>query len=218
MTIFEQHPDLEQLSDFLDGEFEAGEHRTLETHLATCATCADRLTRLQTLVAKARQLPDEIEPPAGLWNGVREQIRPASSPVVVRRWQLAVAAVILVALSSALTLAVVRQSTRVAVRPNVLPVIITPAPLSPPLRLVDADYASAIRELNETLAERRSQLDPATVAKVEASLRVVDLAIGEARRALAADPANRTLVDILAANYERKVELLRRANQLASTS
>jgi hypothetical protein len=72
----------------------------------------------------------------------------------------------------------------------------------------------AIHELTESLAERRTQLDPGTVAKVEASLRVIDLAIDEAQRALAADPADPTLRDLLAGNYERQVELLRRASAL----
>jgi hypothetical protein len=49
---------------------------------------------------------------------------------------------------------------------------------------------------------------------VEASLRVIDDAIDEARHALAADPANLDLLDLLAASYERKLELLRRANEL----
>ena len=84
----------------------------------------------------------------------------------------------------------------------------------PPARSIDAGYAVAIRQLDEALAQRRAELDPATIAKVEASLNVIDVAIAEARRALADDPANRTLLDILAANYEHKVELLRRANEL----
>ncbi|HZI40986.1 MAG TPA: hypothetical protein VFD67_04765, partial [Gemmatimonadaceae bacterium] len=87
-----------------------------------------------------------------------------------------------------------------------------------PVRSVDADYSAAIGALNESLAEHRAQLDPTTVAKVEASLRIIDQAINEARRALAADPSNLTLHDLLAASYERKVELLQRANSLLPSS
>jgi hypothetical protein len=49
---------------------------------------------------------------------------------------------------------------------------------------------------------------------LERTLRVIDEAIAEARAALAADPSNRTLLDVLSANYEQKVELLRRASEL----
>jgi hypothetical protein len=92
------------------------------------------------------------------------------------------------------------------------------ASLPAPVRSVDADYSAAVRELYESLAEHRAQLDPTTVAKVEASLRVIDQAINEARRALAADPSNITIHDLLAASYERKLELLRRANALLPSS
>jgi hypothetical protein len=94
------------------------------------------------------------------------------------------------------------------------PQVAVVAPLPPAARAVDADYAGAIRALNETLAENRNRLDPATIAKVEASLEVIDHAIDEARQALAADPSNLTILDLLASSYERKVELLRRANAL----
>ena len=129
-------------------------------------------------------------------------------------WLLAAAALLLVAVSSAITALIVRRPQTVAVRHDPQPA--QPAALRLPVaaRAVDADYQAVIRELDESLAQRRSQLAPETIAKVEASLRVVDQAIGEARRALAADPANRDLVDLLAASYERKLELLRRATEL----
>jgi hypothetical protein len=60
-------------------------------------------------------------------------------------------------------------------------------------------------------------LSPATVRVVERSLATIDTAIAEARAALASDPANRSLVEILSANYERKVELLQRATELSSS-
>jgi hypothetical protein len=126
---------------------------------------------------------------------------------------LAAAAVVLVALSSAVTALIVRRPT-IVVRPNMTPQVAVVAPLPPAARAVDADYAGAIRALNETLAENRNRLDPATIAKVEASLEVIDHAIDEARQALAADPSNLTILDLLASSYERKVELLRRANAL----
>jgi hypothetical protein len=117
-----------------------------------------------------------------------------------------------VAISSGITVLIVHRPTTVIVSPSATP--LTSVTLTGPARAIDADYDSAIRELNATLSQRRRELDPTTVAKVEASLHVIDLAITEARRALAGDPANRTLIDLLAASYERKVELLRRANEL----
>lgn len=212
MTDFERdHPDLDRLGDHLDGILSLESMRAVEAHLAICSVCSERRDRLDSLVAAARALPDKIDPPVELWSGVRTRIERA--PARARQfWLLAAAAVVLVAASSAVTALIVRRQMLVG-RPNVAPAI-TVAQLSPAARAIDADYAAAIQALNETLAENRSRLDPATVAKVEASLHVIDHAIDEARQALAADPSDITLLDLLASSYERKVELLRRANAL----
>jgi hypothetical protein len=53
---------------------------------------------------------------------------------------------------------------------------------------------------------------------VEESLRVVDDAIAEARQALARDPGNLAIADVLSANHEQKLDLLRRATRLLSPS
>jgi anti-sigma factor RsiW len=213
MTQHEHHLELEQLSDWSDGRLSHDEGRAVETHLALCTACSERQARLQSLIGAARGLPNEIEPPAALWGGVRARIVPVHSRNR-QRWLLAAAALFLVALSSAVTTLLVRRAPVIVVRQGVAPATTIARALPAPVRAVDADYAGAIRELDESLAEHRAQLDPTTVAKVEASLHVIDLAIEEARQALAADPSNLTLHDLLAASYERKVELLRRASAL----
>jgi len=53
---------------------------------------------------------------------------------------------------------------------------------------------------------------------VERSLATIDTAIAEARVALTSDPGNQALVEILSSNYERKVDLLQRATELAPSS
>ena len=210
----QSHPSFEQLSDFADDGLTPEGRQEIETHLARCARCARDRSRLETLLARSRALPDEVDPPTELWSAIQRQIVPARSSATRRVWFLAAAAVLLVAVSSAVTARLVRRPTAVVVRheETASPIAVLRLPVA--ARAVDADYQAVIRELDESLAQRRAQLAPETIAKVEASLRVVDQAIGEARRALAADPANRDLVDLLAASYERKLELLRRASEL----
>jgi len=207
------HPEFEQLSAWIDGRLSPDEGRAVETHLALCTECRQRQRRLHWLIGAARALPNEIEPPPALWSDVHARILPAHSRIR-QRWLLAAAALFLVVLSSAVTTLLVRRPPVLIVRRESTPMPTTVAALPAPVRAVDADYAGAIRELNESLAEHRVQLDPTTIAKVEASLHVIDLAIAEARQALAADPSSLTLHDLLAATYERKVELLRRASAL----
>jgi anti-sigma factor RsiW len=210
----QSHPPFEELGDFVDGRLSPAKRRELETHLALCSRCARDRERLEALLDQTHALAAEIEPPAELWSTVHQRIASRPSLGARHAWLLAAAALLLVAVSSAVTALLVRRPQNVAVRHESSPG--TPAALRLPVaaRAVDADYQAVIRELDESLAQRRAQLAPETIAKVEASLRVVDQAIGEARRALAADPANRDLVDLLAASYERKLELLRRASEL----
>lgn len=213
-TDNQSHPSFEQLSDFVDGGLTPTSRHELETHLALCARCARDRHRLEALLDRSRGLPAEVAPPPDLWSAVRQQIVPSPASASRRIWLLAAAALLLVAVSSAVTALLVRHPQALVVRHEDSAAPLAAVRLPVAARAVDADYQAVIRELDESLAQRRAQLSPETIAKVEASLRVVDQAIGEARRALAADPANRDLVDLLAASYERKLELLRRASEL----
>jgi hypothetical protein len=86
------------------------------------------------------------------------------------------------------------------------------------VNLDDPRYDAAIAELERTLAEGRGKLEPRTLAVVEENLRIIDRAIADARRAIEADPKNIWLRSHLAANMKRKVDLLRSATLLATTS
>ncbi len=210
----QSHPSFDELNDFVDDRLTPAGRLDLETHLALCPRCAGDRDRLELLLDQSRSLAAEVEPPAEIWSGVHQRIA-GRSPLGRRRsWLLAAAALLLVAVSSAVTALLVRRPQTVAVRQSAPAAPLAGVGLPVAARAVDADYQAVIRELDESLAQRRAQLAPETIAKVEASLRVVDEAIGEARHALAADPANRDLVDLLAASYERKLELLRRASEL----
>jgi hypothetical protein len=85
-----------------------------------------------------------------------------------------------------------------------------------PLNVADpaASYDVAIHELEGLLSARRGDLDSTTVAAVEASLRVIDLAIAQARAAVARDPKNLYLNGHLRSTLDRKLDVLRRAAML----
>ena len=240
MSEAQDHVAFETLSNFADGILDAAERERVQRHVQSCTDCEERLARLRTLLGAASSLPAELEPPSHLWGDIRhrivalsdDQTRSLPERVTVRPgrgaralwsarnpWLLGAAAVVLVAVSSAVTAALLRRPVVVAAQPaesiaRTVPLSALPASA----RAIEADYARTLGELRETLELRRAGLDPATVVKVEASLRVIDQAIAEALRALADDPANLTLVDILSANYERKLELLRRAAELPSST
>jgi CHASE3 domain sensor protein len=78
------------------------------------------------------------------------------------------------------------------------------------------NYVETVARLREALDGQRGALAPSTARTVDRALAVIDSAIAEARAALASDPANAALVDILSTHYERKVELLQRATELST--
>jgi hypothetical protein len=213
------HASFEQLSDLADGDLALDVAAPIERHIAQCAMCRGELARLRAVIERARRLPASIEPPVGDWAALRSGLRQHSGSAPgrghwIREWGLrAAAAVVLVAGSSALTVLALRARTPVHV-PAVSPSPATVRAVPAAVRAVERSYADVLDELAATIGAQRGTLAPETVATLERSLRVIDEAIAEARAALASDPGNRALLDVLSANYEQKVQLLRRVSEL----
>lgn len=174
------------------------------------------MTAKPTLEQLTAELPRDIAPPPDLWNDIRAELKPRASAaprmISFRMRQLIAAGFILVMASSALTVLTMRGRDRAPLK-----TLAVAPPAQLPVMLANAEngYTQSIDALQRTLAERRDSLAPSTVATVERSLRIADSAIAEARAALAQDPANRALAALFASNYERKIDLLRRATELA---
>jgi hypothetical protein len=178
------------------------------------------MTDKPTLDQLSRELPRDIAPPPDLWDDIRAELKPRDSvaprPFSFGVRQLIAAGLLIAVASSAITMLALRgrsASEQVAVVNEPAP---APQRAELPAMLANAEsgYERSAETLERTLAERRDSLAPSTVATVERSLRVADSAIAEARAALAQDPANRALAALFASNYERKIDLLRRATEL----
>src|SRR6266702_1590934 len=205
----------DRLSDYLDNELGRAERAALEAHLAGCAACRGVLDELRRVVARAQTLEDRA-PARDLWSGIAREIGRGRGRAPARRFsfsvpQLLAASIALVLLSAgAVWLSVAR-------RPAPLDVALNGAG---PARLAwasDPRYDAAIAELQAALdAGRRSgRLDSTTIRVVEHNLAVIDTAIVQARRALAADPGSAYLNHHLADTMRRKLELLRQATAIA---
>jgi hypothetical protein len=73
MTMHKEWTD--RLSDYLDGELSADEHRAVESHLRECAPCTAVLNDLKRVVARAQAAGDAVRPPqADLWAGIADRI------------------------------------------------------------------------------------------------------------------------------------------------
>jgi hypothetical protein len=172
-----------------------------------------------------------VEPPAEVWHSLRHRLErgkvvgmPGSASgagfwaVVPRRarWLLAAAAVALVTVSSAVTSLVVRRSAP-PITPTMAAAPGTTAALAMEVARVERGYLDSVVELTQALAAARPRLEPGPIAIVERNLAVIDAAIAESRAALLRDPGNRALLEVLSGTYRQKLDLLRRAAQLATS-
>jgi len=220
----------ERLNDYVDGELSATERAEVERHLEGCAECRAEVAGLRELLYEVATLPLEITPPEELWVGVKEET--VELPVRRRetlwgmRYGLAAAAVVLVALSSALTTALLREpGAGEKAAPATLPVATAgraPAADAPvPAALVafreaETEYVRTAADLEAVLRAGEGRLSPGTVKVVEENLRIIDQAIGEARAALEADPASAELPILLSSMYRNKIDVLERAVRLSA--
>jgi len=69
-------------------------------------------------------------------------------------------------------------------------------------------------DLTKELEQRRSRLQPEAIAVIDSCLTTIDRAIKESRTALAEEPNNTTIAELLQLTYQQKVDLLRRAAEL----
>jgi len=173
---------------------------------------------LRDLQRRTAELPREIAPPESAWQRIADQI--ASEPRIEKPhrvfWQrptfLAAAALLLVAASSITTAFIVRERlsddlTRSAVLQT--PSSSSPATLAE-FTARENDYIATVNALSAVIEGGQVELAPGTVEKLRESIRIIDAAIIEARRALAADPSNKALMELLSTSYGQKVDLLRR--------
>ena len=223
---------MDRLSEYLDGELPDGERVALESHLATCSDCAGVLADLRRVVSRAQQL-EQSGPRRDLWPGIAGRIGatpPAPMGVVelasrrgrARRWsfslpQLAAAAILLMTLSGGAVWLVRSPAVSPTARATGPLSAGTPAAINAS-STASQSYATAVADLERVLATGRGQLDSTTVRVIEQNLAAIDHAIGEAQRALVADPANLYLNTHLAETMRRKLDLLRQAATLVHES
>jgi anti-sigma factor RsiW len=213
---------MHRLSEYLDGELTPVERSGLEEHLAACETCPRVLDELRIVKGQAAVLPDR-EPEADLWPAVRAAIAegrvvPIQATRPARRFsfslfQLTAAAAALVLVSAGAVWFSMAERTVAggpAESPTLQPVSVSFDPRG------RAD--SAITELERILAGEAGRLDSSTVRILAENLALIDRAIAQARTALESDPGNAYLNEHLARTMRKKIDVLRRAADLAAVA
>jgi hypothetical protein len=184
---------------------------------------------LRDLQKRTAQLPREIAPPEGAWSGIATQMEIESrAPRTSVRggrafWQkpgfLAAAALLLVAASSITTALVIVRNEADGWQGTTALHVANP---SSPATLAEFtarenDYIAMVNALSTTIENPRLELAPETLEKLKESVRIIDAAILEARRALAEDPSNKALMEMLSTSYSQKVDLLRRTAEMGES-
>ncbi|HEX6943021.1 MAG TPA: zf-HC2 domain-containing protein [Gemmatimonadaceae bacterium] len=231
MTMTCEHID-SVLSAWFEGDLDAAERRAVDAHLHECLRCASVVRDLEVIRRDAAKLP-AMAPSRDLWEGIAARIeapiielKTRQAPAAPRRnWQMAAAAVVLMAVSSGVTYVLTGDGRREAggvqtasTPDSAAPGVVTPKrPTSGGSRVLIGEFSAPeiiydqeITRLRAILDQRRGDLDSATVKTVEKSLQAIDKAIIDARAALTGDASNAFLNEQLNRALEKKLGVLRR--------
>jgi anti-sigma-K factor RskA len=221
------------LDDYVTGELAEDARGPVAEHIAGCAICAAEVESLKRILARGADLPKSIDPPAESWSNIRAAIERDNNAVAIREldaarpfWRqpyaLAAAALLVAMLSSGGT--ALYMSSRNADREMASRAVAsdanngaTPASLAA-FTIEENNYLRNVAVLQDLLDQQEELLAPETVAQLKASLRTIDEAILEARNALARDPANKMLIEMLSGSYRQKMDLLRRTAEMTRGS
>jgi|SRR5579862_8445713 len=209
------------LPDYLERSLDAATLAAARLHLATCERCSALVRDLDDIRARAAELP-LLTPSRDLWLDIADRLSPpvvslderrAMMTIRRRHWLIngAAAAALVIATATA-TIIGTRMYTHVTPGVTTRDSAVSDSSIVKPVSQkvpATVTYEREIDGLRTIVRDRRSQLDPKTVAVIERNLSVIDSAIVESRNALAKDTNSAFLVDQLDHALDTKLTLLR---------
>ncbi len=196
----------------------------LIAHLGSCADCADDVARIRMLMTRAREATVHPEGLDELWPAIRLRIEarkvvalaptaaePAPRRRALRRVRVWTGLLGAAAAAAAVTVVLVRGDG------SVVPDVAVPGQGNTTRSFVtQVDSAQWYEAEAQTLLDRlelqRAVLRPEAARALERDLRSIDVAIIELKDAIARDPGNPALRQLLASSYRQKIDLLKRAS------
>ena len=176
MSQDREHPDFDVLSDLLDGYLSKHDSEVVSEHLLACEACAETYTSLAGMVSSANALPKSVLPAEDLWIDLRKSLEDRKEVVLPRSSGspsrdvgsmngrrpsgrivalLAVAALILIALSSGITALVLRNPSHDLAGRGATPTPLR-APTLGPGPVLPAGFRQTENEFNRTFKILRS--------------------------------------------------------------
>ncbi len=223
-----------KLHDHFDGLLTDAETEKIDSHVASCSICSGELAALNALLAKAEALPEEIAPPRDLWQGIAGTIAetPRSAPrpaakvrrlMIPRRASAGAWSTVLAAAAILIVVFVARrgheklpldmfedQGVPIGMSVNLDPTA------GMTLSALDAECRPRTARLPAAARTIGSASDTRTLDHIEENLRLIDLAIGEARSAWELDPHNQQLARRVVAAYRARAKLQTQAKRIGN--
>jgi hypothetical protein len=163
--------------------------------------------RLDRLIAN---LPKDIPPPTNVWPSVAAHLsrKPRHGPPLALAASIAIAAA---GLAGLFTWAVIQGRSALRVPQTMAATASFEEPRDP-------KYLRARESVEKTFHDRLALLDPATRAKIEASLATIQQAHEDIRQALAADPQSPVLEQLWESTWHDEFDLYDRVVQATQPS
>lgn len=227
MTDSNKHLTEDERQSLADGTIALDRLPAATHHLRECEPCAADVARIRALMKQLHDAPPPIaaESLDALWPPIRERIeqrkvvpladragRLAKAVSAGRRRPWAMAALGTLAAAAIVGIAVMSMRGREE-RPGVANqgAVASDATISLVAAVDSAHaYEAEAQVLLDEMELRRAMLRPETAKAFDHDLHVVDGAIAELKDAIAHDPNNPALRQLLASSYRQKVDLLKR--------
>jgi anti-sigma factor RsiW len=207
-----------------DGSIDDERRAAIAAHLASCWNCKCDVDRLTKAMPRLHEPTKPTPPIDELWPAIHERIerskvvslgtQPEAVPVATASpkriswlW-LAPAGV-----AAAVVIALFALPGKRGKEDRQVSAVVADTG-SALVSVVDSSYAyeREAQALLDKLELQRAMMRPDAAQALERDLHVVDVAIAELKDAVARDPANPALRQLLATSYRQKVDLLKRAS------
>jgi len=179
------------------------------------------------LMAKAARLATEVRPARDLWPGIEQAIRAQTAPSTPRRpawqtvWARAAAVVLLVGGSSGITWYAMKggDETTIPSVADVGPLVFERASADFGGRYnLGPDYTDARRLLAGNFEEQLATLSPESREEVLTNMETIHKAIDDINSALAEDPDNVLLQQLLLNTYRDELAVMRQVDVISNAA
>jgi anti-sigma factor RsiW len=197
------------IDDYVDGTLAQADRTACDGHLSTCVVCQAMTTDLQTIREATRSLEPHVPSPQ-VWYRLAAAIDAESrggAAAWFGGWRAAVAAVTCVLLVGSLSWIGGRLAP-IARDQNQLTSVEPATTEGADFASVEEQYIAAIMGLEDITSSERTALDAMTAEVLQASLTVIDGAIGESRAALDKEPESSVAQESLVEALRSKIALL----------